>query len=554
MYVDISTLYRNGKPYTRYLLRQSYREGGKVKHRTLANLSSCSREEIDAIRLALHYKHDLPSLAALQDPISLHQGLSVGALWLIYALAQQLGIVRALGTTRASKLALWQVMARVLDQGSRLSAVRLAGAHAVCDVLGLETFTEDDWYDNLDWLWHHQALIEERLAQPRPPTEPPGLLFYDVTSSSVEGDKNELAAFGYNRDGKRGKRQVVMGLLCNAQGTPLSIELFRGNTHDPHTVAAQIRKVAERFGGTAVVFVGDRGMLKGPQLTALAMHGLHSITAITKPQMTHLLKTGVLSLERLRDEVTEVITDEPLRSGLRRNPLRAQAMREARDAKYRALQKEVATSNQSLQEHPRAQVDVALRKLHARCATWQVAAWTSIVAHDRTLSSAMDNAAQAEAAKLDGCYVLKTDRTGPQVSKEIIHARYKDLALVASAFRSCKTVHREMRPLYVRLAKRTRAHAFVVMLAYHIIHALARRWQPLNITVEEGIKALAQLCCVEVHMPGQPPYNDLPVPRELSRQLLEAAQVRLPRVLPSNGIAVATQKKLQKKRKRASIP
>ena len=469
-------------------------------------------------------------------------------------MAQQRGIVRALGTTRASTLALWQVMARVLDQGSRLSAVRLAGAHAVCDVLGLETCTEDDWYDQLDGLWHHQAIIEDRLAQPLPPTEPPGLFFYDVTSSSVEGDKNELAACGYHRDGKRGKRQVVIGLLCHAQGTPLSIELFRGNTQDPHTVAAQSRTVAERFGGTAVVCVGDRGMLKGPQLTALATHGFHYITAITKPQITHLLKTAVLSLELFRDEVTEVITDEPLRSVLRRNPLRAQEMREARDAKYRTLQKEVATYNQYLQEHPRAKVDVALRKLQARCATWQIAAWTSIVAHDRTLSMAMENAAQAEAAKLDGCSVLKTDLTGPQGPKEIIHARSKDLALVESAFRSCKTVHLAMRPMYVRLAKRTRAPAFVVMLAYHIIQELARRWQPLNSTVEEGIKELAQLCCVEVHIPGQPPYNDLPVPRELSRQWLEAAQVRLPRVLPSNGIAVATKKKLQKKRKRASIP
>lgn len=553
MYVDISTLHRNGKPYTRYLLRQSYREGGKVKHRTLANLSSCSRQEIEAIRLALRYKQDLTSLAALQAPISLHQGLSVGALWLIYDIAHQLGIVRALGHTRAGKLALWQVMARVIDQGSRLSAVRLAGAHAVCDVLALETFTEDDLYANLDWLWQHQATIEDRLAKQPSQTEPRGLFFYDVTSSYVEGDHNELAAFGYNRDGKRGKRQIVIGLLCNAQGTPLSIELFRGNTQDPQTVAAQIRKVAERFGGGEVIFVGDRGMLKSPQLDALGTHGFHYITAITKPQITRLLKEGVLHLELFGEEVTEVLTEESLRYVLRRNPLRAQEMREVRDAKSQTLQHEVDKHNQYLREHRRAKVDVALRKLQARCATWQMAAWTSVVAQDRTLSIAIDDAAKAEAAKLDGCYALKTDLATHQVSKEIIHARYKDLALVEAAFRSCKTVHLEMRPIYVHLAQRTRAHAFVVMLAYHIIQELGRRWQPLNITVEEGIKELAQLCCIEVHIPGQTPYNDIPVPRELSRQLLETAQVRLPRVLPSNGIEVATKKKLQKKRKRSVI-
>ena len=133
--------------------------------------------------------------------------------------------------------------------------------------------------------------------------------------------------------------------------------------------------------------------------------------------------------------------------------------------------------------------------------------------------------------------------------KETIHERYKDFALVESAFRSCKTVHLEMRPVYVRLAQRTRAHAFVVMLAYDIIKELAARWQALNITVEEGIKELAQLCCIEVHLAGQAPSNDIPVPRDLSRQLLEAAQVRLPRVLLAKGMAVATKKKLQKKRK-----
>ena len=249
MYVDTSTIRRNGKSYTRYLLRQSYREAGKVKHRTLANLSACSREEIDAICLALRHKHDLTPLGAVQDQMALHQGLSIGALWLVRDIAQQLGIVRALGTTRAGTLALWQVIARVIDQGSRLSAVRLAGAHAVCAVLGLEPFTEDDLYDNLDWLEQQQATIEDRLARQHPCTTHPGIFFYDVTSSYVEGDQNELAAFGYNRDGKRGKRQIVIGLLCNEVGTPLSIELFRGNTQDPKTVAAQIHKVAGRFGG-----------------------------------------------------------------------------------------------------------------------------------------------------------------------------------------------------------------------------------------------------------------------------------------------------------------
>ena len=238
MYVDSSTITHKGKSYTRYLLRESYREQGKVKHRTLANLSACSREEIDAMRLALHHKHDLTHLGTMHDHLTLKQGLSVGALWLVHDIARQLGIVQALGATRAAKLALWQVIARVIHQGSRLSAVRLAGMHAVCDVLSLTKFNEDDLYENLDWLCKQQSVIEDRLATKHAHREKLAVFFYDVTSSYFEGDKNELAAFGYNRDGKKGKQQIVIGLLCDVQGKPLSIELFAGNTQDPQTVAA----------------------------------------------------------------------------------------------------------------------------------------------------------------------------------------------------------------------------------------------------------------------------------------------------------------------------
>jgi transposase len=467
----------------------------------------------------------------------------------VYELARQLGIVHALGTTRAGKLALWQVIARVIDQGSRLSAVRLAGMHAVCDVLSLTQFNEDDLYENLDWLCQQQSTIEDRLATKRGQRDQPAVFFYDVTSSYVEGDQNELAAFGYNRDGKKGKPQIVIGLLCDVQGKPLSIELFAGNTQDPQTVAAQVRKVADRFGGGAVIFVGDRGMLKSQPVAELKQHGFDYITAITKPQIGSLLQQGVLDLDGFQDEVIERLTPDGLRYILRRKPIRVQEIQKSREDKAQALEKVVAKQNQYLAEHPRAKVDVALRKLNAQCKQLKIANWASVVAEGRGLSIAINAEAKAEAAKLDGCYVLKTELDQNQVSKEVIHQRYKDLALVEWAFRSCKTSHLEIRPIYVRLAKRTRAHALVVMLAYHIIMELRMRWQSLNLTVEEGIEELTHLCSMEVHVTGKPPYHEIPAPRDLSCQLLEAAQVRLPRVLPSQGIAVTTKKPLPPKRK-----
>lgn len=194
--------------------------------------------------------------------------------------ARHLGIEQALGPSRQARLVLWQVIARVIDQGSRLSAVRLAAIHAACDVLGLERFDEEDLYGNLDWLSVHQAEIEDRPFQLQPKEPASGLFLYDVTSSYLEGERNELAAFGYNRDGKRGKRQLVIGLLCNGGGRPLSIEVFAGNTQDPKTFTPQVKKVAERFGGREITFVGDRAMIKTPQIeshgrAAVSLHHSH---------------------------------------------------------------------------------------------------------------------------------------------------------------------------------------------------------------------------------------------------------------------------------------
>src|SRR3989475_7936336 len=192
---------------------------------------------------------------------------------------------QALGTTRDGKLALWQVIARVIDQGSRLSAVRLAMSHAACDVLGLGPFDEEALYENLAWLAGIQAAVEDRLFAQRTKTTPVSLFLYDVTSSYLEGTHNELAAFGYNRDGKKGKMQIVIGLLCDEDGHPVSIEVFPGNTTVPHTLASQVAKLKERFGVQAITFVGDRGMIKGRQIEDLVQHGCHYMTAITKPQI-----------------------------------------------------------------------------------------------------------------------------------------------------------------------------------------------------------------------------------------------------------------------------
>src|SRR6266704_3681802 len=191
----------NGKVYESIYLRESYREGGRVRKRNIANLTHCDPQEIAAIELALQSKGNLAVLGSV-DNIQLTQGLSVGAVWTVYETARRLGIPKVLGHDFDGQLALWQVLARVLDQGSRLAAVRLAQVHAACDVVGIRRgFDENDLYANLGWLSEQQEKIEERLFARRP-GQKPELFLYDVTSSYLEGQANALGAYGYNRDGK----------------------------------------------------------------------------------------------------------------------------------------------------------------------------------------------------------------------------------------------------------------------------------------------------------------------------------------------------------------
>ena len=537
----------NGNTYTSHLLRQAFRDNGKVRHRTIANLSGCSEDEIQAIRLALQHKGDLTQLARLKDDLRIQQGLSIGAVFALFTVAKRLGIDRALGNSQDAKQALWQVLARVIDQGSRLSAVRLAGTHAACDVLGLEAFDEDDLYRNLDWLNENQTTIEDRLFRLRHPDGKAQLFLYDVTSSYLEGTKNELAAFGYNRDGKNGKRQIVIGLLCDEVGWPLSVEVFAGNTADTSTFASQVRKVADRFGGGAVTLVGDRGMIKGPQIDALqAEEGeFHYITAITKPQVESLLTRGLFQLELFDEKVADVHDEEEgVRYVLRRNPQRAAEMDATREDKREAVEKLMSEQNVYLIEHPRARVDVAVRRVEQKIEKVRLSAWLSVSREGRTLSLVRDEDALTEATKLDGCYCLKTDLDSQAAAKELVHDRYKSLAEVEWAFRTCKTSHLEVRPVYVRKESRTRGHVFVVMLAYQIVRELAECWRDFNLTVAEGVSELNSLCMTEVTIRDETTINQIPAPRPSVRRLLKAADVVIPQALPYTGNRVYTKKKL----------
>ena len=543
-----STCKKSKKIYQSVLLRESYREGGKVKKRTIANLSHCKPEEIAAIKLALKYKDNLSEVGSLKESVELQEGLSVGAIWTLYQTAKQLGIERALGTDFSGKLAMWQVIARVMDQGSRLSAVRLAQTHAACDVLDISRgFDENDLYENLRWLADNQGKIEKALFSVRRKETKPELFLYDVTSSYLEGTKNYFGEYGYNRDGKKGKEQIVIGLLCDESGEPVSTEVFAGNTQDTQTFVSQVRKAAERFGCERVTFVGDRGMIKSPQIEKLP-EGFHYITAITKAQINSLIKQGVIQLGLFDEDVCEV-EDNGIRYILRRNPFRVEEINASRTSKRNSVEKLLKGKNLYLREHKRAKVATAIKDVRKKIEKLKIDTWLSVRSEGRTLELEVNNKALEEASVLDGCYVIKTDLPKEAADKQVIHDRYKDLAEVERAFRTFKTEFLEVRPVYVRTEKSTRGHVLVVMLSYLIARILRRAWQEFDFTVEEGLKQLATLCSMEVKVKNQASCLKIPRPRETSRQLLKVLDIRMPTVLPHRNVRVVTRKKLPERRK-----
>jgi len=467
----------------------------------------------------------------------------------------------ALGTSFDGKLALWQVIARVIEQGSRLSAVRLARVHAACDILKMQRgFDENDLYDNLRWLSQHQEKIEGRLLVSRRGNKKPGLFFYDVTSSYLEGGNNQLAAYGYNRDKKRGKQQLVIGLLCDESGEPVSIDVFPGNTQDPQTVSSQIRKVTQRFGCHGVTFVGDRGMLKKKQIDALCEVAFYYITAITKPQIRTLMKADIIQMEMFGEQVHEV-QQKGVRYILRCNPHRAKEIAITRWQKRQSIEQLVHHENIYLKEHPRAQVSKAAERVQAKLQRLRIQSWLCVIpeSESRTLCLRVDEATLKQQSLLDGCYVIKSDLPQSIAHKQLIHDRYKELSQVERAFRTCKTGHLELRPIpaYAGTESSTRGHVLVVMLAYLVVRELRRRWCAFDVTVQEGLAQLSTLCAMEMKVDGQGlPLSvakgtclRIPTPRQLSQELLKALEIQLPTALPHKEFPIVTRKRLTKQRK-----
>lgn len=293
----------NGKISKTSYLAESYRENGKVKHRLISNITQWPDELISQLRLILK-----GGKVISEEDLSHKQGKAIGAIYVIKTICDKLGISKVLGKDRQGMLALLQIMGRAITQGSRLYvATEWSNDQAIEEVLGINGYDENTLYNNLDWLSGQQRDIEKRLYNIRNSGKKGGTIFlYDVSSSYLEGTQNEYGEFGYNRDGKKGKMQIVYGLLCDGEGYPISIEVFKGNTNDQSTVIHQLRRLKEDYGVDNVIYVGDKGMIKSTQIKDINELQWHYLTSITKPQIKTLLSKNVIQLGMFDNELNEV--------------------------------------------------------------------------------------------------------------------------------------------------------------------------------------------------------------------------------------------------------
>jgi transposase len=457
------------------LLRESYREDGKVRKRTLCNLSDWPKAHVEGLRGVLKGG---TVVAADREAFTVTRSLPHGHVAAALSTAHKIGLDRILGPegNRWRDLVLAMIVGRILDPASKLATARelspATAASSLGTVLDLGEVDADELYTALDWLLERQPAIETALAKQH--LKNGTLVLYDVSSSYMEGRCCPLAQRGYSRDGRQGTLQIVYGLLCAPDGCPVAIEVFEGSTGDPMTLATQVEKLKQRFGLDHVVLVGDRGMITQARLTAdVKAAGLDWITALRAPAIQDLVKGGVLQLSLFDQRDMAAITSPDFpgeRLIVCRNPDLAAQRTRKREELLAATERDLA----------RTQAGVARKRKPLRgTAAIALAVGAVIEQHkmrkhfdlaitDQSFAFARKTAEIAAEAATDGIYIVRTSLAAEVLDDTATVRSYKSLSQVERAFRCIKTVDLHVRPIYHWLAARVRAHVFLCMLAYYL--------------------------------------------------------------------------------------
>jgi Transposase DDE domain len=474
------------------LLRESYREAGKVKNRTLANLSAWPEAKVDALARVL--KGQPPPAADLDGAFEITRSLPHGHVAAVLGTARQLGLEELIDPvpSRQRDLVTAMAVAQVIAPDSKLAIARglreQTAASSLGEVLGLGSCDEDDLYAAMDYLHDRQDTIQDALAARH--LAGGTLVLYDVSSAAFEGRTCPLGAIGHPKDGVRGRLQIVYGLLTSKDGIPVAIEVFQGNTGDPTTVASQVDKVKDRFGIAKVVLVGDRGMLTAARLREdVRPAGLDWITALRAPQVKALVRDGDLQLT-LFDTQDLAEISSPDFPGERlvacKNPFLEAERTRKRESLLAATQADlgkIAAACARARRPLRGRDKIAVRADRV-LARRKVAKHFTVEITDDSITYARDQDSIAAEAKLDGIYVVRTSVTATDLDSTEVISSYKALAQVERAFRAFNT-DLDIRPIRHRTEDRVRAHVFLRMISYYITWHMQARLAPLLFTDDD---------------------------------------------------------------------
>jgi transposase len=482
MYIELIPN-RNSPPAV--LLREGWREGKKIKKRTVANLSSLPMEQIEAMRRILKGE----KLVAVDDLFETVDSWQQGQVQAVRTAMRRLHFGKLLGAKRSRERDLVEAMvaAQILEPYSKLATTRWWHVTTLPGELGVENATEDDLYAAMDWLLERQEQIQRKLAARH--LEDGGMVLYDLSSSYFEGATCPLAALGHNRDGKKGKLQVNYGLLTNARGCPVSVSVYDGNTGDPKTLLAQVQKLKESFKIGTMVLVGDRGMISQKQVDALReASGVHWITALKSGAIRNLIVEGQLQLG-LFDERNLFELEHPDYPGERLVACRNDELRKMREKKRRSLldatAKELEKVRGMVQRGKLKTASAIGVRVGKVVNKYRVQKHFVLDIRDGAFDFHIDEEKVVNEALLDGIYVVRTDVPQAKLSVEDTVRSYKQLSHVERAFRSLKTVDLYVRPIRHHLEDRVRAHIFLCMLAYYVTWHMLEAWRPLLFSDEE---------------------------------------------------------------------
>jgi len=469
------------------LLRESYRDDGKVRKRTLANLSRLSSEVIEGLKVLLRGGVAVPSAESV---FTVERSLPHGHVAAVLGAARGSGSSVWFGAAPQELQPVLQAMlvARLLEPASKLATHRMlhddTATSSLGRVLGVGQCSADDLYRALDWLHDAQPGIERRLA--RQHLVGSTLVLYDLTSTWLTGRCCELAARGHSRDGKRDDPQIVFGLVCTAEGCPISVEVFKGNTADPATVASQVSKLKERFGIQSIAWAGDRGMLTSARIEqVLKPQGMDWVSSLRAPQIAQLaaehgpFQPSLFDERNLLELTSQHFPDERL--VVCRNPLLAEERARKRLELLAATEADlakIAKATQRARNPLRSEQAIALR-VGRVIARFHMAKHLALTITDTSLSWTRKDEAIAAEAALDGLYVIRTSLPEDRLDANAAVAAYKSLANVERAFRSMKTVDLNVRPVFHYSEQRVRAHVFLCMLAYYVEWHMRARLKPM---------------------------------------------------------------------------